>query len=204
MPANISFRDVTFSGQVSTVTITVTTDVPCHLWCRLTLEKPRIHTKTVERRGVTFNSELYFCFVAYEDNEQIEPGDTLIHSWVKPAWGYCVTKYVYFWGYVGGVVSPSTSPFFSYHNKFSLVIPTMYQRVLEPWTYYTPPPPAMLFILLEPWSFFTPPTPAMHQLILEPWGQPAPAMHQLILEPWTDWTPPAPAMHQLILEPWTS
>jgi hypothetical protein len=63
-------------------------------------------------------SELRFCFVSYEDNEQAEPGDTYTHTWLKPAWGYCITKSVLFWGLVGGVVSPSTSPFFTYHNNY--------------------------------------------------------------------------------------
>ncbi|MCJ7828265.1 MAG: hypothetical protein MUP81_00795 [Dehalococcoidia bacterium] len=68
-------------------------------------------------------SELRFCFVSFEDNEQSEVGDTFTHTWVKPAWGYCVTKYVYFWGSVGGVTSPSTSPFFSFHNTYNIPPP---------------------------------------------------------------------------------
>jgi len=115
---HISFRDVQFTGQVDQTLIVVTTDVPCHLFVRLTLEKPRIHSRSIERRGVALMSELRFCFVSFEDNEQAEPGDTLTHTWVKPNWGYCITKFCYFWGYVSDVVSPSTSPIFEYHNDF--------------------------------------------------------------------------------------
>ena len=112
----ISYRDVTFKDLVGQVEITVITDVPCHLWCRTTLEPPDIHAETVKRRGVIFNTELRFCFVAYEDEEQLEPGDVTTHHFLKPNWPYCTTKYVYFWGYVGGVLSKSSSPIFQHHN----------------------------------------------------------------------------------------
>jgi hypothetical protein len=117
MPPLISFRDVTFQDFRYDVLITVTTDVPCHLFCRLTLVEPQIHTKPIYRRGVQFSSELRFCFVSYEDNEQQQAGDTLIHTWLKPNWSYCITKWVYFWGYIAGQPSPSTSPFFKHHNS---------------------------------------------------------------------------------------
>ena len=122
MALNISFREVTFTPHASTVEITVVTDIPCHLYCRLSETEPQIHRQSVRRRGVPFLTELRFCFVSYEDNEQDVEGDTLVHHWEKPAWGYCVTKWCYFWGYIGGVLSKSTSPIFKYHNN--LIIST--------------------------------------------------------------------------------
>lgn len=167
VPDCISFRDVKFSDQATTVTISVITDVPCHVWVRLTLVEPQIHTKTITRRGVPFSSELRFCFVAYEDNEQIEAGDTLTHSWVKPAWPFCTTKWCYFWGYRLGIISPSTSAIFKHHNVLAI------------------PAPAMTLLILEPWSSELPPPPVMYLLILEPWGNPEPPVFQKMLEHWT-------------------
>lgn len=63
-------------------------------------------------------SELRFCFTVYEDNEQEEAGDTLTHTFIKPAWSYCTTKYFYLWGKVSGVTCVSTSPPFHYHNTY--------------------------------------------------------------------------------------
>ncbi|MDO9334574.1 MAG: hypothetical protein Q7T57_08660, partial [Dehalococcoidales bacterium] len=123
-----------FTDAVDSVTIVVTTDIPCHLYCRLTSTEPQIHTASTLRRGVAFMSELKFCFVSYEDNEQTEAGDTLIHTWVKPAWGFCVTKWCYFWGLVGGLVSPSTSPFFKFHNDYIAPPPVEVVRKVAAWT----------------------------------------------------------------------
>lgn len=99
------------------VIITVVTDVPCHLWCRLTATEPQIHKKPIKRRGVQFSTELRFCFVSYTDYEQREAGDTITHTWLIQDWSFCMTFWVYFWGYVGGIISPSTSPFFKHHNS---------------------------------------------------------------------------------------
>ena len=40
-----SVRNVTWTAFEDGFDIVVTTDVPCHLWMRHTLEKPRIHAK---------------------------------------------------------------------------------------------------------------------------------------------------------------
>lgn len=63
-------------------------------------------------------SELRFCFTVYEDNEQEEAGDTLTHTWIKPDWPPCTTKYFYLWGKVAGVTCVSTSPPFKHHNSY--------------------------------------------------------------------------------------
>lgn len=167
MAAHISFRDIVFTDETPHVVIVVTTDVPCHLWCRLTSEHPRVHLNSVLRRGEPFMSELRFCFVAYEDNEQTEAGDTLEHTWRKPAWGYCITKWCYFWGYVAGVVSPSTSPFFKHHNTSTIYVPT--------WT----------LMFEEPWTGEVPGELVMEQVFFEPWGTLELYWQQIFLEPWT-------------------
>lgn len=166
VPNNISFRDVTFTDLLLSVQINVETDVACHLNCRLTTVKPKIHLKSGVRRGYPFIEDLRFCFVSYEDNEQLEPGDTFIHTWVKPAWGLCTTKWCYFWGLVSGVVSASTSPPFEHHNSRTDLPLTFHQLILEPWTHTLPPPPVFYLLILEPWTDYA---PSMHQLFLEPW-----------------------------------
>lgn len=118
MTCNISFRDVAFTPAEESVTITATTDIACHLFCRLTIEPPRIHTKSITRRGEPFMSELRFCFTVFEDNEQEEAGDTMEHTWIKPAWPVCTTKYFYLFGSQDGIMCVSTSPVFCYHNQW--------------------------------------------------------------------------------------
>ena len=77
---------------------------------------PKIHNIPVNRRGILIRSDLYFCFDVYEDNEQLEPGDTLIHTFDKPDWPYCQTRWFYFHGTIDGIASKSTSPVFHIHN----------------------------------------------------------------------------------------
>lgn len=125
MPVYISIRNVDFHASETGVRIRVWTDIVCHLWCRLTTKEPWIHKKPSLRRGVQFAEDVRFCFTDYEDNEQFEIGDTIIHTFWKPNWPPCTTKWCYFWGYVSGVLAVSTSPLFKYHNdgKDPLPIP---------------------------------------------------------------------------------
>lgn len=139
---HISFRDVSFHASTTGVKITVTTDIPCHLYCRLSEKQPWIHKKPTYRRGIFFNWDVRFCFTVFEDNEQYESGDTLIHTWWKENWPVCTTKYCYFWGTVNGQTSPSTSPLFKYHNDGFEPIPPpepMYQlNPIDPQFYTFP------------------------------------------------------------------
>lgn len=96
-------------------TIVVYTDTPCHLWCRITKEKPLKHTLPSRRRGTFLQGEVNFCFVVYDDNEQEEAGDTLIHTFIKPSWPHCETRWCYFIGTIDSQPSNSTSAIFPYH-----------------------------------------------------------------------------------------
>jgi len=96
-------------------TITTITDVACHQWLRHTLKPPWSHPKPVLRRGVFMQYDAQFCFVAYEDLEQNEPGDTFVHTFTWPGWVDCQTGYFYFWAVIDAWWSPSTSPIFSKH-----------------------------------------------------------------------------------------
>lgn len=139
MPPHISFQDVDYHPSITGVRIRTYTDVPCHLYCRVTTKEPWIHKKPSLRRGVQFAEDVRFCFTVFEDNEQFEPGDTLTHTFWKTAWPACTTKWFYFWGYVSGAVAPSTSPFFKYHNTGEAPVPppeAMYQlNAIDPQFY---------------------------------------------------------------------
>jgi hypothetical protein len=166
MGNNISFRDVQFWDGVTTVGITVVTDVPCHLICRLTSVEPQIHLKSGTRRGYNMIEDLRFCFVAFSDWEQSEIGETLYHYWSIPFWPFCTTKWCYFWGYRGGYVAVSTSPPFKHHNIRSDYPPEYVQLFEEPWTDITPPPPPLAQLFIEPWDSIS---PTMELLFEEPW-----------------------------------
>lgn len=110
--------DIFYTASYNQVIITITSDAPCHLWCRLTRIQPQKHPIPEYRRGVWFNSEIYFCFDSYWDIEQNEPGDTTSHSFTITDWPYCTTLWFYFWGERAGVPSPSESCVFKYHQLY--------------------------------------------------------------------------------------
>jgi len=95
--------------------ITATTDVPCHLYCRMTKVEPEEHSKPTFRRGLQLPGDVRFCFVVYEDNEQDEAGDTLTHTFYKRAWPYCEHRWFYFIGSINAVDSVSQSCIFHFH-----------------------------------------------------------------------------------------
>ena len=165
MACHISVRDIDFHASVTGVRIRVTTDVPCHLRVRLSSQTPRIHKTPSLRRGVAFAEDVRFCFTVFEDNEQNEWGDTLVHTWWKTNWPVCTTKWLYVWGSRSGVTCVSTTAPFKYHNDG-----------------VAPEPPWGL-IFHEPWPpLFVPPL-ELEQKFLEPWDEVG--MRQLFYEPWT-------------------
>ncbi|MBA7641850.1 hypothetical protein ES703_49535 [subsurface metagenome] len=181
-PARFSVRDIQQTIQPVGYIIVVTTDIPCHLFMRWTLEKPRTHKDPVLRRGAYFPEKVRFCFVKYVDNEQGEAGDTLIHTFVKLDWPICQTRYFYFWGTIASESSPSESPLFYKHFPgigWGLVFK-------EPWSEIgVIPPPPMELVLLEPWTT---------------WGF---RTELIFLEPWTYYAPPPPPAELVFIEPWS-
>lgn len=112
------------------VTIVYTTDIPCHLFMRWTLVEPQIHTQPVLRRGLLMHTDLRYCFVAWEENEQLEPGDTLTHTFHKANWPQCQTRWFYFVGTVADEQQPSVSPIFKKHK--TEYVPTQFFFAYEP------------------------------------------------------------------------
>ncbi|MBA7543093.1 hypothetical protein ES705_35419 [subsurface metagenome] len=168
MPCHISVRDIDFHPSSTGVRIRVTTDVPSHLFVRLSRQEPRIHMQPSIRRGVAFAEDVRFCFTVFEDNEQNEWGDTLEHTWWKESWPVCTTKWLYIWGMRAGETCISTTAPFQYHNTGIEPVPT--------WG----------LIFHEPWSAILPPPQEIVQLVLEPWSEHGFRLERLVFEPWTD------------------
>lgn len=78
--------------------ITLTTDVPCHLWLHWTDKPMRIHNDPVWWRGIALPSHPRYCFVEWERVEQDEPGDTLLHHFSFSGWSTCQHRW---WIFIG-------------------------------------------------------------------------------------------------------
>ncbi|MBA7645466.1 hypothetical protein ES703_53224 [subsurface metagenome] len=97
--------------------ITLSTDVPCHLWLRWTDKQTWIHEHEDTHRGYNWKWDPKYCFVEWETVEQDEPGDTLLHHFHFGGWAECQTRW---WGFAGTISdqrSPSTSPIFHAHYQ---------------------------------------------------------------------------------------
>jgi len=106
--------------------ITITTNRACHCYLRYSKVYPRIHRKSVLRRGVVFGWDARFCFVSYQHLEQDEEGDTYIHTFTWPGWENCHTRYFYFFATVGGFPGVSDSPIFWLHYLWIAPPPMVY------------------------------------------------------------------------------
>lgn len=142
------------------------TNVPCHLFMRWTLIPPVKHIVPVQKRGVVIGKDIRQCFVAYHDNEQLEAGDTLTHTFIKTGWPICQTRYFIFWGTNFEETVKSTSPIFTKHRVYTLLMELVYE---EPWSEEGGGPPEMVLKYLEPWTYLTPPPPAFVLKFSEPW-----------------------------------
>ncbi|GAH99204.1 unnamed protein product, partial [marine sediment metagenome] len=101
--------DYQITPNCEQVTVSLKTDVPCHLWLRFTPEKIRKHPRTVVRRGLSMGYDLRTCFVEYGDIEQQEAWDTLEHTFIITELAWCHAYYFYFWGLSVGEVMTYTS-----------------------------------------------------------------------------------------------
>jgi hypothetical protein len=160
----ISFRDVQFVPGGYGVTISVVTDVACHLYVRRTDVEPQIHKKSGTRRGYNFIEDLRFCFVSFTEFGQNEAGDTFTHTFTFADWTFCKTFWVYFFGKVGTLYCVSTSPVFKFHN--TVPVPTII-TVGDPifttgtsgptgWTYFSRNVPALgtgVITLVSVWPY---------------------------------------------------
>jgi len=88
---------------------------------RWTNQEPLKHPASKFVRGIELMAGLRYCFVAFHENEQLEPGDTLIHTFEKRNWQICETRWFYFIGTVQAEESPSASPIFKLHRTAEII-----------------------------------------------------------------------------------
>jgi len=104
--------------------VQVETDAVAHLYMRHTLIPPRKHPIERFRRGLAMPWNTYYCFVAWTETEQEEPGDSLEHTFIFYDWPVCETRYFYFIGTKRLYPTPSASPIFELHRYEEWVDPT--------------------------------------------------------------------------------
>lgn len=93
-----------------------TTDIPTHLWMRYSLTPPRKHKIERYKRGLAMPWNTYYCFDAWKEIEQDEPGDTTEHTFTFNPWPYCQTRWFYFTGTKRLYPTPSASPIYELHR----------------------------------------------------------------------------------------
>jgi hypothetical protein len=112
------------------------TNNPCHLYLRWTNVEPQHHVNPKIVRGAVAGTWIDQCFVVFYDIEQTQAGDTIRHTFYVFPWPNCQKRWFYFYGYVGGQLSPSCSPIF----------------VNDHCVDHYPPNPEGTLIIFEPWT----------------------------------------------------
>lgn len=134
--SNWTSRLIEYEEIIDGYIVHITTDIPCHLYMRWSNVKPQKHIVPRYRRGIWMHDDVYLCFVAYHDNEQQEAGDTLTHTFLKPNWKYCETRYFHFWATVVTEPQPSTTALFEKHSTAPSLI-TLDALGISGYLYYT-------------------------------------------------------------------
>ena len=111
--------------------VRLTTNTPAHLWLRYTYTEPVKTSIPKAKRGALWYYDNKMCFVAWQECEQDEPGDTLIHTFSCDIFPYCVPVWYYLWGTIGGVPSPSNSAIFKAHMSWPPPPPTACSLMAE-------------------------------------------------------------------------
>lgn len=112
---NFAILDLAQELTTTGIKITVTTNVPCHLYCYWTGQEPEKHLIPILTRGIELHSQLKMCFVNWHENEQEEEGDTLYHTFTKEPWAICETRWLTFRAKVNDNWIPSVGPIFKKH-----------------------------------------------------------------------------------------
>ncbi len=113
---NFAVLSIQYRHFTNAVLIRIVSNTLCHLTCYITHESPLRHKTSRIERGIALPWGAYFCFVAWEGIEQLEPGDTLLHTFIIPSWSLDQTKFFSFRGTVASVLSPSVSPIFDHEH----------------------------------------------------------------------------------------
>ena len=96
------------------VTLTITTNHPCHLYVLWTSRNPWIHVKLKDYRGTPIGRKTRYCCVATNQVFQVEAGDTTTHTFDISPWPPKQQRWFRFHGTVGTQDSPSDSPCLTY------------------------------------------------------------------------------------------
>ena len=112
--------------------VIITTNVPCHLFLYWTDIEPLKHPLTKLRRGKLVPWDTRWCFVSYHENEQLEAGDTLFHTFLKPEWIPCKHIWYTLRGNINTKRCPSVGPIFKYHQPFGLLFAEHYTLIEWP------------------------------------------------------------------------
>lgn len=101
----------------STGVLRIITDVPCHAYCDWSTTEPQKHNVETIIRGLGVMFEPYYCFVSWQVQEQIEPGDTLCHTFIFNDWLFEQQRWVIFRATIAGEESPSSTAIFHCINN---------------------------------------------------------------------------------------
>ncbi len=113
---NFAILDLQQEVTATGIKITVTTNVPCHLYCYWTAKEPEKHLIPILTRGIELHTQLKMCFVNWNENEQEEAGDTLFHTFTKEPWAHCETRWLTFRAKVMENWVKSVGPIFKKHR----------------------------------------------------------------------------------------
>ena len=116
LPMAYNFAILSWSGTNTAVadTIICQSDIPCHLYVRWSLVANQVHMEVSQTGKYQGRERPYYCFVAWHGIEQIEPGNTILHTFIVPIPTTMPCIYFGFVGLVSGHVSPSSTAIFKY------------------------------------------------------------------------------------------
>jgi len=117
---NFAVLDIAYTHYDAGAYICVKTNHACHLSLYHTIYPPGRHKTSRIERGLAVPWGAYFCFVAWEEIEQSDAGDTIYHRFNVLPWMVLTTKWFAFRGTIGGVLSPSVSCIFEHQHPGGL------------------------------------------------------------------------------------
>lgn len=121
---NWYIKTIVYNERPDGLQVVVTTDRLITLYLRWTLAPPGQHIKEVMTRGAPVQKVIDQCFVATNDINQVEEGDTLTHTFNVDGWPVCQTRWFYFWGTRAMKRVPSVSPIYEKH-RVAPTVPTV-------------------------------------------------------------------------------
>lgn len=148
------------------LTITIVTDVECYVTLYWTDKLMRLHKRSTFKRGIVALSNPDYCFVQAKPIEQVESGDTLVHTFTWPNWQYCQWKYFVFTATIAGEPSPSQWGIFTKHQALEHPFK---QDLIEQWTWLGCELPDIILGATEEWTWLGCEAPPLIRSLTEEW-----------------------------------